>query len=1252
MSQPPSELDPRQPTRSAGRLVWIYAAFTALWFGVSDHLTVWLFPDPVQFIQVDTAKDALFVTFTSVLLYMVLRRQFREVFEVSKNLRATLTLAQSNEVALRDSEYKYRALFENSQDAVMLTTLDGGVVSANAKACELFGCDEATLQQLELGDLVDLTDPRLPVALEERRRLGQFAGELTFFGSDQHQFPAEVLSQVFDGPDGQKMTCTVVRDLTEQKKARAMLELKALLAEALLNLPIAAESMTEHGFMQFGLELAEKLTGSQIAFIHLVHEDQETIELVAWSRATMANYCTAVYDSHYPVNQAGIWADALRQRAPVVVNDYASATGKHGLPEGHAHLERLISIPVIDGGLVRMMAGVGNKVEHYTHTDVETVRLISDAIWNVVHRRRAEKALRESEHRLQLLTNNVSDVIWTTDKQGHFTYVSPSIEMLSGFSVEELLHKNLYEVVDPRDTTVVKRAIEKNIADEAAGLPFASFSQEFEQPCKDGGMVWTEVSTSGLYDEHGTLTGMVGVTRNIAKRKEQDKQLQMATRIFEQGQEGVTVTDAAGTIVMVNPTFTRITGYAAEEVIGQNPRILRSDRQDAAYYHQMWDTLTSVGHWSGEIWNTKKDGNDYPEWLSISALRDENNVTTHYVANFSDLSQTKAAESRIQWLSHFDPLTGLPNRTLLQDRASLTLSMVQRAGEPLAMMLVALDHFGTINDTLGHQTGDQLLVEMARRLSESVREQDTVARLGGKEFVMVLPSTDHLGAAHLAKELLGKLSRPCLLGEHELSMTASIGIVSYPENGHDFESLFKAVEIAMHRAQDKGRNNYEFYSVELYEQVLARDAMAKALRQAISQHQLNLVYQPQVDLQTGQICGLEALLRWFHPVLGKVSPSKFIPMAEEAGLIIPIGEWVLKRACQDIRHWLDAGINVPHVAINASPLQFRDNDFTGQVRQALTEANVDPARIYIEVTEGALMDDVPRNGAILRSLKELGVKLSLDDFGTGYSSLSYLKRFPFDQVKIDQSFVRDIATNPSDMMLVKVIISMAHGLGMKAIAEGVETEAQCEIMRSNFCDEFQGFYFSKPVTVPEIETLFSEARHLPEHLLRLKSPKRTLLLVDDEPNIVSALKRLFRRDGHEILTANSGDEGLQVLAKHSVDIIISDQRMPGMTGVEFLRAAKVLYPDTIRIVLSGYTELQSVTDAINEGAVYRFLTKPWDDEALREQIDKAIQHRQMFEDNRQLEMQVHNTNRELMAANRKLHDVLQQLQQDNTKVPL
>jgi diguanylate cyclase (GGDEF)-like protein/PAS domain S-box-containing protein len=763
---------------------------------------------------------------------------------------------------------------------------------------------------------------------------------------------------------------------------------------------------------------------------------------------------------------------------------------------------------------------------------------------------------------------------------------------------------------------------------------------------RDGAVLWIHLTATLAQDEGAPLLRVV--LANISERKQteallhaQQAQIKLSALVFSQSREGITISDAQGVIVMANKAFAALSGYTEAELMGLNTRILSSGRHSREFYRAMWDSINTTDYWSGEIWDRRKDGTDFPVWLTISTLRDSQGRITNYLGNFSDLSDVKTAEDRIQWLSHFDHLTGLPNRALLQDRTEHAMSMVQRAGEPLTMMLLSIDHFKEITDTMGHHMGDKVLMEVARRLSACLRAQDTVARTGGKEFVLVLPSTSADGAAHVAAELLLALALPCPLDAHELTLSASIGIACYPENGGDFDAMFKAVEIARQHARANGRGSFQFYRDDMYQELLARDHMTRALRSAAARDQLELVYQPLVDLQTGQISGMEALLRWHHPELGSVSPATFIPLAEEAGLIKGIGEWVLRRACRDIRGWLDKGIKVPHVAVNVSPLQFRDNDFIAQVKSALADSQVDPKLIYLEVTETTLMHDAHRSEAMLKELKTLGIRLSLDDFGTGYSSLSYLKQFPFDKVKIDRSFVRDITTNQSDGVLVNVIVSMAHGLGMKVVAEGVETEAQCEIMRTSICDEIQGFFFSQPISVQAIEKLFSEGRQLPAHLLRLQKPQRTLLLVDDEPNIVAALKRLFRRDGHNILTANSGPEGLDLLSKHKVDIIISDQRMPGMTGVEFLRVAKANYPDTIRIVLSGYTELQSVTDAINEGAVYRFLTKPWEDEQLREHIRKAFEYKGLLEENRQLDIKIRTSNQELVAANRQLGEVLQ-----------
>ncbi len=416
--------------------------------------------------------------------------------------------------------------------------------------------------------------------------------------------------------------------------------------------------------------------------------------------------------------------------------------------------------------------------------------------------------------------------------------------------------------------------------------------------------------------------------------------------------------------------------------------------------------------------------------------------------------------------------------------------------------------------------------------------------------------------------------------------------------------------------------------------------MPNALRTAAERGELQVLYQPAADLLTGKISGMEALLRWNSPEFGLVLPATFIPMAEESGLIDGIGLWALRTVCQDIRTLLDAGFDIPHVAVNISPMQFRDPLLVQHVQRALDDFRVEAHRVHIEITESTLMDDVNRCETILHTLKHMGLRLSLDDFGTGYSSLSYLKRYPFNKVKIDQSFVRDVASNHADAVIVNVIIAMAHGLGLEVIAEGVETETQCEIMRTSACDEIQGYFFSKPVDLESVRAMLSEGRQLPAHLLRFRARPRALLLVDDEPNVLSSLKRLFRRDGHILHIANSGAEGLEVLAQHKIDVIMSDQRMPGMTGVEFLRAAKIKYPETIRIILSGYAELQYVTEAINEGAIYRFLSKPWEDDQLRDQVQRAFEHSELQEKNQQLDIKIRTSNRDLVAINRQLSEAL------------
>ncbi|MFZ6645311.1 EAL domain-containing protein [Undibacterium sp. TJN25] len=593
-----------------------------------------------------------------------------------------------------------------------------------------------------------------------------------------------------------------------------------------------------------------------------------------------------------------------------------------------------------------------------------------------------------------------------------------------------------------------------------------------------------------------------------------------------------------------------------------------------------------------------------------------------------------------------DELTGLPNRSLLTDRMHQALLLADRNGSIVALIHLGLDHFKLINDGVGYSTGDHILKGIGERLHKCVREGDTVSYHGADEFVIVLKDIDdssHVG--RICEKITHMIAKPFLINDKNFHVTCSMGVSLYPQDVKDAGILSKYADIALTRAKDMGRNNFQFFSSEMNEKMLEKITITSDLHMAIASNQLLVHYQPKVNLQSGKIVGLEALVRWFHPALAMIPPSLFIPVAEESNLINSIGDWVLKQVCGDIRQWMNEGLAVPNIAVNVSARQFQNPEFATALMNILSAEKIDPSMISLEITESILMNNNISIGSILKNLKTLGITLALDDFGTGYSALSYLKHFPFDCVKLDQSFVKDINTNAGDAAISKAVISMAHSLGLRVIAEGVETEAQCEFLCDQMCDEIQGYFFSRPLPAQELKMLLLAGQRLPAHLLRMEKPPRTLLMVDDEPNILASLKRLLRREGYQILLANSGSEGLQVLDSHKVDVIISDQRMPNMTGVEFLRAAKISHPDTVRIVLSGYTELQSITDAINEGAIYKFLTKPWDDEQLRANIEEAFIYKEMADENRRLSFQIQASNQELAKANRQLADILLQKQQ-------
>jgi diguanylate cyclase (GGDEF)-like protein/PAS domain S-box-containing protein len=670
--------------------------------------------------------------------------------------------------------------------------------------------------------------------------------------------------------------------------------------------------------------------------------------------------------------------------------------------------------------------------------------------------------------------------------------------------------------------------------------------------------------------------------------------------------DAVIITDLAAKILAVNPAFTEITGYDEAEVLGENPRILSSGRHDRAFYQAMWASLLETGHWQGEIWNRRKDGEIYPEWLTLTAVRDEQGAPVHYLGMATDLRQLRHHEERLQRLVHYDPLTGLPNRLLLEARLQHALERAGREGNRAAVLVIDLDQFKIINDSFGHAAGDDLLVAVTRRLQTRLREEDTLSRLAGDQFVLVLESLhEYQEAETVARDIQASLETPFILPDGgKAYVRASVGISVYPQDGVTAQALLVGADAAVHRAKELGGKQFCYYTSAFNVQARATLVMEEALRHALAREEFVLYYQPKVDLRSGRIAGAEALIRWQRPDYGMVPPLQFIPAAEKNGLIEGIGAWVIRDACRQMRAWREAGLAEIRVAVNVSARQFRCGGLEEVIVEALAHYGVEPRHLMLELTESMLMAGPEEAVARMTALKRIGVRLSLDDFGTGYSSLAYLSRFPIDQMKIDCSFVRDIVTDPGAAIIATSVIALAHRMRLGVVAEGVETEAQAGYLRQNGCDEMQGFLFSKPVPAEEFAELARRGRNLPAPEAPLQS--RTLLIVDDDLLTLAALQRMLDDEGYRVLAAADGHEGLELLAKNQVQVILSDQRMPGMSGTEFLCRVKALYPDTVRMILSGYAELETVVEAVNEGAIYKFFGKPWDADQLRAQIRDAF----------------------------------------------
>jgi len=689
---------------------------------------------------------------------------------------------------------------------------------------------------------------------------------------------------------------------------------------------------------------------------------------------------------------------------------------------------------------------------------------------DVTQQLKVEIALRESEEQFRGLVESTEDWIWEVDQHGIYTYCSPQVEKILGYVPESIVGKNPLDLMSTKEVEVV-------------GADFLETFRKREPLQRlvnvnihcSGDEVVLELSGIPFYDNYGNFRGYRGIYRDITERKRLYDQLQLAAMVLESTPEGVVITDVNRTIIKVNPAFTHTTGYSEEEILGKTPSVLNSNRHDAVFFQSMWESINQCGQWQGEIWNRRKDGEIYPEWLNINAISGDDGEVTHYAAIFSDISTQEHVRKQLHNLAYYDALTKLPNRELFRDRLANALAQANRHDESVALMFLDLDHFKNINDSLGHRAGDDLLKAVASTLEACVRNSDTVARLGGDEFIIVIPAVIQVeDIAKVAEKIIYAMEKPFEIeGAHKIHVSTSIGISLYPTDGQNVDALLKNADTAMYRAKEAGRRGYKFYTEEMSQRFAERLTLENELRKAIESDGLTLAYQPQVAIDTGKVVGFEVLARWYHEERGWISPAQFIPIAEETGLIIPIGNWVLQQACEQLKCWQEAFLPELKMAVNLSGFQVHQEGLVDYVLGMVKSSGVAPHTLELELTETSLMDNVESTMDTLSALSAHGIRLAIDDFGTGYSSLSYLKRFDIDKLKIDQSFVRDITVDESEAEIVTTIIAMANNLHLNVIAEGVETAEQLAYLKKNGCNEVQGFYFSPPKSAEAITSMLT-----------------------------------------------------------------------------------------------------------------------------------------------------------------------------------
>lgn len=993
----------------------------------------------------------------SELLVDTLRTEYFDASGESRGwlgISRDITLKHESEMALVLSESKFRNLIEGLQDVVYQIDLnDMRFEYVSPAVVDIFGYHPSDFISggLSLLDLVcDEDRERFAKSWNQLYKSKQFdsLSEYRFVdkrGRKRWVYFSNKLSKR-QGSSGLLLE-GICRDITEQKKSENVL---TAISEGV------SRETGDSFFSSLVSSIADTL-GVYCAFVSEIDAQDHTVArtIAAYKNGQLVdnfNYelggtpCENVLDTadlcHFGEQVADIYPDDKFLQ-------HLDIKGYIGIPLSCSSQELCGLIVILD-----------NK-------PIEDIKLAEKVLRVFASRASAELERRRNEAQMRTLSKAIEQSpvsVLITDTKGNIQYANKTLCETTGFEVSEVLGKT------PR---IFKSNTYSPDFYENMWLKIRNDHEwhgELLNRRKDGSTIWESVSIFGILDETRKVTNYVGLKENITARKEVEKRLQLAATVFDSTAEAIIVTDQSDLIQMVNPAFTRITGYTLEEVIGKNPSLLNSGTHGSDFYSSMYDCLNKTGRWEGEIWNRRKNGEIFPEWMSIVRIKDEKDTVIQSVAIFNDITRKKQNEELIFKQANYDLLTGLPNRSLFMDRLKGALQHAKRDGKLVAVLYIDLDGFKWVNETLGHAIGDQFLKIISKRLCKCVRESDTVTRLSADHFIVILTDIANIcDVESVIQKIIEKLKIPVEFDHSDASVTASVGVTLFPEDASEPDVLLRNADSAMHLAKAQGSNTYCFFTEEINVKTQRRMRIEKELKNAIKNNEFEVYYQPIIDTEEGNVKGAEALIRWFHPSKGIVSPIDFIPLAEETGLIEPIGEYVLKTVCNQIREWKETPLEHLNISVNLSPRQCADAASRDRILNVLREAKVEPNKLILEITESMIMEDNHDTANMLEHIKTLGIKLSIDDFGTGYSSLGYLKKFNVDILKVDQSFIKGIVDSEDDTELVKAIIAMTQSLHLKAVAEGVETAEQLALLTEMGCDYIQGYFYSKPIPLKRFE---------------------------------------------------------------------------------------------------------------------------------------------------------------------------------------